>query len=227
MQNLLSNGLLKLGFSESQIPELTQKIETYIKELRLFNSAYNLVNTDDHDEIVIRHIFDSLSAASKIAELAEKIQNEGKTVTIGDIGSGGGLPGIPLAIALQNFNFVLVERMSKRCSFLENCCAILGLKNVSVQNLEAERVKHECIDIAIFRAFRPLDKKMTKTLLALLSKNGILAAYKAKKEKIESEMSLISDLVPTYSVEPLFVPGLTDGTETEERERNLVLIKKN
>lgn len=227
MTDILTGGLLKLGFSEQSSAALAQQMETYIKELKLFNSAYNLVNTDDHDEIVVRHILDSLSAAAYIEQLASSASMPEKTITIGDIGSGGGLPGIPLAAALSQYKFVLVERMSKRCAFLENCCAILGLKNVHVLNSEAERVTPESIDVAVFRAFRPLDKKMIKTLLSLLSPQGTLAAYKAKKEKITQEMNAISDIVSKYEVKELYVPGLTDTNSSEERERNLVIIRKN
>ena len=180
MSELLQNGLKEFGFLDEEIPSLCQKMESYIKELILFNSAYNLTNTSDHDELVTRHILDSLSAAQNIKKIAEKI---GPDVKIADIGSGGGLPGIPLAAAFPQFNFFLVERMAKRCAFLENCAAILGLKNVTVWNKEAEKVPSESFDISVFRAFRPLDEKMIKTLLSLTKTGGFLAAYKAKSEK--------------------------------------------
>ena len=80
-------------------------------------------------------------------------------------------------------------------------------------------------DIATFRAFRPLDKKMAKTLLNLTAQNGFLAAYKAKKESITEEMNAISDIIPEYKTEPLFVPFLTDS-QKNPRERNLVIIQK-
>lgn len=217
MSELLQNGLKEFGFLDEEIPSLCQKMESYIKELILFNSAYNLTNTSDHDELVTRHILDSLSAAQNIKKIAEKI---GADVKIADIGSGGGLPGIPLAAAFPQFNFVLVERMAKRCAFLENCAAILGLKNVTVWNKEAEKVPAESFDISVFRAFRPLDEKMIKTLLSLTKTGGFLAAYKAKSENIKTEMDAINKIVPEYNVEKLFVPGLEDS------ERNLVIVKK-
>lgn len=217
MSELLQKGLKEFGFLDEKIPSLCQKMESYIKELILFNSAYNLTNTSDHDELVTRHILDSLSAAQNIKKIAEKI---GPDVKIADIGSGGGLPGIPLAAAFPQFNFVLVERMAKRCAFLENCAAILGLKNVTVWNKEAEKVPAESFDISVFRAFRPLDEKMIKTLLSLTKTGGFLAAYKAKSENIKTEMDAINKIVPEYNVEKLFVPGLEDS------ERNLVIVKK-
>ena len=217
MSDLLQKGLKEFGFLDEEIPSLCQKMESYIKELILFNSAYNLTNTSDHDELVTRHILDSLSAAQNIKKIAEKIASD---VKIADIGSGGGLPGIPLAAAFPQFNFFLIERMAKRCAFLENCAAILGLKNVTVWNKEAEKVPAESFDISVFRAFRPLDEKMIKTLLSLTKTGGFLAAYKAKSENIKTEMDAINKIVPEYNVEKLFVPGLEDS------ERNLVIVKK-
>ena len=62
----LIDGLKKCGILEEVAPELAQKMEAYIKEIILFNSAYNLTNTSDRDELVVRHIFDSLAAWPKI-----------------------------------------------------------------------------------------------------------------------------------------------------------------
>ena len=173
----LIDGLKKCGIPEEVAPELAQKMEAYIKEIILFNSAYNLTNTSDRDELVVRHIFDSLAAWPKIMSVvecsrSECIETSGTSFVIADIGSGGGLPGIPLAAAFSllpdfaDLHFELVERMEKRCAFLENCAAILGLKNVTVVNSEAERVPAEAYNLITFRAFRPLDKKMTKHFCA-------------------------------------------------------------
>lgn len=227
MSNILQQGITKTvsGLDDSARDTLVSKMEQYIKEIILFNSAYNLTNTSDHDELVVRHILDSLAGYEIIKNQLEKRAGETQLV-VGDIGSGGGLPGIPLAAAFLCANnmggsalqFKLVERMAKRCSFLENCCALLGLKNVEVQNLEAEKVQPECFDLITFRAFRPLDEKMTKTLLRMVKKGGVLCAYKAKSDNIKEEMNGIKSLVNEYEVLPLNVPGLEDS------ERNMVVI---
>ncbi len=224
----LIDGLKKCGIPEEAFPALAQKMEAYIKEIILFNSAYNLTNTSDRDELVVRHILDSLAAWPKLAELLHGMKNEAPSepLVLADIGSGGGLPGIPLAAAFSlcpdfaDLRIELVERMEKRCSFLENCAAILGLKNVTVVNSEAERVEAEAYNLITFRAFRPLDKKMTKTLLRIVKAGGFLCAYKAKEENIKEEMSAISMLVPDYEIQTLKVPGLEDS------ERNLVVIRR-
>lgn len=215
--DILKDGLLKCGIQAENIDDIALKMEAYIKEIILFNSAYNLTNTSDHDELVIRHVLDSLSAYKSLKTLASSLKSD---VNFSDIGSGGGLPGIPLACAFPEYNFFLVERMSKRCSFLENVRAILKLQNVEVVNSEAENYPEEASSITVFRAFRPLDKKMTKTLLRLTKTGGYLAAYKAKMENIKTEMDGIKDIVKEYDIQKLSVPYLDDT------ERNLVIIKK-
>ena len=224
MSDILEQGIISTvaGLEQQARASLVSKLEQYIKEIILFNSAYNLTNTSDHDELVVRHILDSLAGYKVIKKYADDFAGGAEPVLIGDIGSGGGLPGIPLAAAFEAaglpVKFKLVERMEKRCFFLENCCALLGLKNVEVQNLEAERVPEACFDIITFRAFRPLDEKMTKTLLRMVKKSGVLCAYKAKLENIKEEMQGIKTLVDSYEVIPLTVPGLEDS------ERNMVVI---
>lgn len=221
MPTKLIQGLQKLNFPQEQIERLAPLMESYISELLLFNSAYNLVNTNDREEIAVRHILDSLSAARHIKALAGD-----RDATIADIGSGGGLPGIPLAASLPQYNFVLVERMSKRCAFLENASAILGLKNVVVKNLELEKTPAASFDIATFRAFRPLDNKMLKSLLAVLKPGGFLAAYKARGSKILEEMEALGYVPQDYKTIALEVPFLTDTNNGDDRERNLVVISK-
>ena len=221
----LIEGLKKCGIPDTSAEPLGRKMEAYIIEIVLFNSAYYLPHTSDRAELVVRHIFDSLAAWKKISGLADSDRRAGSPLVIADIGSGGGLPGIPLAAAfacagIESVRFELVERMEKRCSFLENCVAILGLKNVTIVNSEAERLPQAVYDLITFRAFRPLDKKMTKTLLRIVKEGGFLCAYKAKAESIKEEMAGITALVPEFEVAALEVPGL------ENSERNLVIIRK-
>ena len=135
---LLEDGLRAVGIEEEKILTLAEKMEVYIKEIAECNSAFNLTNTSDHDELVTRHILDSLAAYLPIRDFLKERQaalegaGDKDGLTIGDIGSGGGLPGIPLACAFPEVSFTLVERMSKRCGFLEKCVSVLNLSNVQV-----------------------------------------------------------------------------------------------
>ena len=220
----LKEGLELLNFSQEKIAQIIEKLDFYINEIILFNSAYNLTNTSNYSEIAINHILDSLSAVEIFKNLTQEISSE--KIEFADIGSGGGLPGIPLAIVFPEFNFNLVERMDKRCAFLENEKALLNLNNVKVIKSEAEKIKPNSFDITTFRAFRPLDEHFAKTLLNITKQNGFLAAYKAKKTSIQSEMAAIKQIIPEYKIKELSVPFLTQNSSSNDRERNLVIVKK-
>ena len=219
MTEKLISGLekLQLFFSEKQI----QQLESYIQQILEFNKSYNLMKADSADELAVNHILDSLSAVSSIENLIKEIcEKKGSSVLdIADIGSGGGCPGIPLAIAFPEHNFTLVERMEKRCIFLTGVINKLGLKNVKVECSAADAVKEESFDLEVFRAFHPFDKKIIKLLFRMLKKGGYLAAYKAREEKILAEMEQINFIVKKYERIKLTVPFL------EDHERNLVVIK--
>ena len=225
MADYLIEGLEKIGFTAEEINKSQEKLVGYAKELQNGNDQYGLTAIVDYDEIIIRHILDSLVAIPKIKEIKQSIlasrENfDANDFTIGDIGSGGGIPGIPLASVLEDTKFILAERMTKRCAFLNHCKNSLRLENITVETIEAERIEQKRFDMIVFRAFRPLDKKMTRVLLRILKDDGVLVAYKAKKDKIIEEMDAIVQWVPKYDIHPLNVPFLDDY------ERNLVVVTK-
>ena len=217
MIDFFAKTLSDFGINQDTVP----LFEKYANELNLFNSAYDLVGADSVEDILKKHILDSLAAVTILKQIFEKIENP-SLLRLADVGSGGGLPGIPLAIAFPEISVTLIERMSKRCAFLENSVLALGLKNVKVLNIDVEKAPQKSFEVVVFRAFRPLDEKMIKTLKKPITENGYIAAYKAKKDKIIAEMSAISEFIPSWSIKPLNVSFL--GSGKEERERNLVII---
>ena len=224
----LTDGIKELGFfTEDKVKYLEEKFDAYINEIKLFNQTANLVGTDDYDELSVHHVLDCLSGVKIFSEIAEKEQaKKGETrLVIGDIGSGSGFPGLVLATCFPDYDFQLIERMKKRCGFLESTVAVLGLKNVTVINKDAEKIKKKSLDIATFRAFRPLTLEMTKTILAMLKIDGVVIAYKARSEKIAEEMEGIKEIVSSFEKKSLTVPFLTKDTQ-EPRERNLVIFRK-
>lgn len=209
---------LQLNLSELQLNQL----ETYISEIMEFNKIYNIMRADTADELAVNHILDSLVAVPHISELISEISKRtGKQILeLADIGSGGGCPGIPLSIAFPEQHFTLVERMEKRCVFLESVVNKLNLQNVKIECKAADQIEKERFDLEVFRAFHPFDKKIIKLLFNMLKKDGYLAAYKAREEKIVAEMNEISFIVKEYERIKLTVPFL------EDHERNLVVIQK-
>jgi 16S rRNA (guanine527-N7)-methyltransferase len=115
---------------------------------------------------------------------------------VADVGSGAGLPGIPLAIALPEVNFTLIERKSRRAVFLRNTVNVLGFHNVFVEEEEMEKVKPARFDLITFRAFHPLETKIIKKLFRLCRGKGVLAAYKGRREKILAEMAALEQALP-------------------------------
>ncbi|MBQ2571879.1 MAG: 16S rRNA (guanine(527)-N(7))-methyltransferase RsmG, partial [Treponema sp.] len=149
-ESKLLEGAKKLGLelSDGQF----EALQSYTDQVLEFNKGYNLMKAENRDEFEVNHILDSLAACKEIGSLAQSLAASGKEVKIGDIGSGGGCPGIPLAIAFPQYSFTLVERMEKRCAFLQQVVRSLKLNNAKVLCLQADKVKPESFTIEVFRA---------------------------------------------------------------------------
>jgi 16S rRNA (guanine527-N7)-methyltransferase len=184
----------------------------YIEEIELFNRAYGLVKVQSRQELIVKHIFDSLAPIGILRKLVVK--------QVVDIGSGAGLPGIPLAICWPEGEFTLVERMGRRAGFLRNVLAILDLPNVRIEEAEMEKLSVTGFDLAVFRAFKPLEPKMLQKLFRLITPGGILTAYKGRRQSIEEEMDQFQKLCDIkWDILPLEIPFL-------EEERHLVVLSR-
>ncbi|MDR3248222.1 MAG: 16S rRNA (guanine(527)-N(7))-methyltransferase RsmG [Treponema sp.] len=193
---------------EGRTKEAAALLEKYIAEIELFNPAYGLVGTSDREELVTKHILDSLAPLGIIGGLLG--EHGGDAPQIADVGSGAGLPGIPLAIALPQARFTLIERMGRRTGFLRNTLAILGLDNVTVEEGEMEKAAPGRFDIICFRAFRPLEPAILRGLFRLLAPGGVLAAYKGRREAVEAEMAKLGEGAGPWKALPCPVPGLAE-----------------
>lgn len=169
----------------------------------------------DRQELAVKHILDSLGPLGIICRLL----NRRGSSAIADVGSGAGLPGLPLAICLTGHSFTLIERMGRRAGFLRNTQAVLGLRHVAVEALEMERAAPGRFNLIIFRALSPLNPVLLTSLFRLLGPEGILTAYKGRKNRIETEMRAVEYLTAGWEAMPVQVPFL-------EEERHLVIIRK-
>ena len=203
--------------------EIVSFLDRYIKEIEIFNPAYGLVGTKDSEELAIKHILDSLAPLGIISRLLAETcaVSNGKTSApqIADAGSGAGLPGIPLAIALPDCHFTLIERMGRRAGFLWNTKAALGLSNVMVEEGELEKTEGGRFSLVTFRAFKPLEPKLLTALFKTCAEGGVIAAYKGRREKIEQEMSPLENNCGKWEALPYSVPFL-------DEERHILVIKK-
>jgi 16S rRNA (guanine527-N7)-methyltransferase len=230
LTNYLGEGLVQLGETDTGIEnilaprkeEIYALLSKYIEEIELFNEAYGLVKVRDRDELVVKHILDSLAPLGHIIRLLQNKAAIPAGISIADVGSGAGLPGIPLAICLPSVNVTLIERMGRRAGFLRDVIAVLGLSNVMVEEGEMENAEAGCFDAVVFRAFRSLEPPVLKGLLRLLAPGGFLAAYKGRKLAIKEEMSALEKDMPAirdrWETEALFVPFLYE-------ERHVTIIE--
>lgn len=131
-------------FTETQLQQFAALDELY----KDWNSKINVISRKDIDGLYEKHVLHSLAIAALI---------EFKPGTkIIDIGTGGGFPGIPLAIFFPEVEFHLVDSIAKKLKVVEGVAAGIGLKNVTIQHTRAEEIKNRKFDFAVSRAVAPL-----------------------------------------------------------------------
>ncbi|MCK4608494.1 MAG: 16S rRNA (guanine(527)-N(7))-methyltransferase RsmG [Gammaproteobacteria bacterium] len=196
--------LLAVGIKELKLsvpPQLESQLLVYVELLQKWNKAYNLTAVREPAAIVTHHILDSLAIVPYI---------HGARVL--DVGSGAGLPGIPLALALPDKEFVLLDSNGKKTRFLNQAKSVLALKNVTIVAERAERYQPaKLFDTIICRAFASLAEIVALTS-HLLSANGQILAMKGKYPEQE-----LQEVTNSAVVHKLRVPGL-------DAERHLVCI---
>ncbi|TVQ55174.1 MAG: 16S rRNA (guanine(527)-N(7))-methyltransferase RsmG [Phycisphaerales bacterium] len=154
------------------------------------NERFNLTRITDHESAWLRHIGDSLTLLPLIASA--------EASRVIDIGSGGGLPALPLAITMPNVSFTLVESTGKKAAFLESTAATLGLKNVAVINDRAEEIgrdreqHREQYDIVTARAVGKLNVLLELTIPLARVGGHVLAikGERANEEIAEAKQAL-------------------------------------
>ncbi|MGI6432676.1 MAG: 16S rRNA (guanine(527)-N(7))-methyltransferase RsmG [Sphaerochaetaceae bacterium] len=182
--SLLTQGAKALGF-ELQEKQLAQ-FAAYIEEVYLFNNLYSLVG-EPREEFVVRHLLDS------IAPLPIMMQKAKGALRWADVGSGAGLPGIPLAIMQEEIEIDLIERSGKRAAFLANAVAMCNLSSrVAVINKDLLAVKKR-YSVVAFRAFKPL-REIIEPIGSIVEPGGIICAYGGLAEPLQKELEAIEEL---------------------------------
>ncbi|QPK62338.1 16S rRNA (guanine(527)-N(7))-methyltransferase RsmG [Methylomonas sp. LL1] len=194
------------GLSTLALPVTEPQIETllnFIKLIAKWNKAYNLTAVRDPLEMVSLHLLDSLAILPHV-----------KAPNVADIGTGAGLPGIPLAICQPDCHFTLVDSNSKKTRFVQQAVLELRLKNVDVVHSRVELIKpQQLFSTVICRAFAGMSD-IVKLTGHLLAEDGLLLAMKGQIPEQE-----LAELGSDYSVIPLEVPGIA-------AERCLICMEK-
>jgi len=194
----LEDGLQQMNIALTD--EHIDKLIAFLHMLVKWNRVYNLSAIKDPADMVSLHLLDSLSVLPFL---------HGDSCI--DVGTGAGLPGIPLAIARPDMRFALLDSNSKKTRFVQQACIELGLKNVTPVHDRIERYQpSQKFDTVTARAFTSLPDLLTLTR-HLLTDNGQLLAMKSKEVD-----ALQRDDFQFNRVEPLLVPEL-------EAIRNLVI----
>lgn len=202
---MLGDGIRAMGLSVSEAQQ--QALLDFLDLLLKWNRTYNLSGIRDPDAMLRLHLLDSLSLLGKI--------RPGETLL--DVGTGAGLPGIPLAICHPDSHFILLDSNGKKTRFLFQAVTTLKLDNVQVVNSRIENFQSDRqIAIVVTRAFASLDR--TVALLAqLFAADTRLIAMKGQYP--ESELEALPTGFTLSGSERVKIPG-------EAGERHLIEVAR-
>ena len=192
---------LKLNLSSAQIDRLID----YLALMSKWNKVHNLTARTGNFPAVPYHLLDSLSVRPHLRGYA-----------IADVGSGAGLPGVPLAIACPEKRFSLLERNGKKARFLTQVKIDLGLDNLAVLHDDVMNVSGETFDAIVCRAFGPLKRIIGKSH-HLLDAGGVIIAMKSRVPA--SEMAQIVYPFRLLDACSMDIPGI-------HGERSPIILEK-
>ena len=217
----LADGLARL---ELALPETTQaQLIAYLALLQKWNGVYNLTSVRDPSAMLVQHLLDSLSA---LRPLEQRLARRATSVAVNtaprvaDIGSGGGLPGIPLAIVHPDWQLMLVEPVGKKAAFLRQCAAELRLPNVQVRQDHVERLAPTPCDAITCRAFASLADFTGGIAPLLPATPGADPVVMAMKGVVpHDEIAALPSPWTVVEIVPVEVPDL-------DAERHLVFLQR-
>jgi 16S rRNA (guanine527-N7)-methyltransferase len=201
-------GAARLGVAldEAQL----QTLAAYANLLVRWNATHNLTAIRGGEAMLTHHLLDSLAVVPHFARLTH-----GGAARVLDVGSGGGMPGIVLAVALPQARFTLVDAVQKKCAFLTQARLVLRLPNVEVVHARVEAMRGPPFDVIVSRALATLAQFVGWTRHLLVA-DGCWLAMKGKLPADELA-ALPADMRAT--VVPLSVPGL-------DEERHLIELRR-
>ena len=203
----LCQGAAALGLA---LDEATlARLLAYLDLLAKWNRVYNLTALRDPAQMLTHHLLDSLAVVAPLRR-----HTQGRPARLLDVGSGGGLPGVVIAICCPEIAVTCVDAVAKKAAFVQQAAGELGLGNLAGRHARVETVR-EPFDIIASRAFASLADFVTWSRGAL-TEQGVWLAMKGKRP--DEEIAALPAWVEVFHVEPLQVPGL-------DAERCLVWLR--
>jgi 16S rRNA (guanine527-N7)-methyltransferase len=193
----LRAGIEALGLDLSA--EKQQRLLDYMALIQKWNKVYNLTALRDPADMLSHHLLDSLTA---IAPLMRHTQ--GQAIRVLDVGSGGGLPGVVLAICMPELDVNCVDTVAKKAAFVQQVAVSLKLPNLRGIHARVESLA-DPYQVICSRAFASLPDFVTWSRSAL-AEGGVWMAMKGKHP--QEEINALPEDVKVFHVEPLIVPGL-------------------
>ena len=191
---LICKGLAALSIDEQRAAPLYE----YLQLLQKWNKPFNLTAIKKAEEMIPKHLMDSLSVLAHL----------GGARRVCDVGTGAGLPGIPLAVCCPETEFVLLDSNGKKTRFLHQVRRHLNLDNVTIVEGRAEDYQPDIgFDAVLSRAFADL-MRMCQVTQHLLKKNGVWLAMKS--QILKTEQATLDARVVLVEQRALQVPGLNE-----------------
>jgi 16S rRNA (guanine527-N7)-methyltransferase len=204
----------------SPSPEQSAALLSYAALLQRWNGTYNLTALREPQAVLTQHLADCLAVVPPVSrwhaqrEGGERAASEGvlttgrpgrSTVRVLDVGSGGGLPGVVLAVMCPSLTVECVDAVGKKAAFVRQVAAELGLRNLHARHARVEQVKAAPFDLITARAFASL-ADFVRLTGSLLARDGAWMAMKGKEP--QAEIAGLPAGIDVFHVEPLSVPGL-------------------
>ena len=193
----LKLGAIQLGLTLNDVQ--FDQLQGYLALIQKWNKVYNLTAVRDPQEMLTHHVLDSLTAVAPLLR-----HTGGAAARVLDVGSGGGLPGIVLAICRPELDISCVDTVGKKAAFIQQVAASLKLPNLRGVHARVESLSGP-FDVICCRAFAALPDFVNWSRGALAPK-GVWMAMKGKHP--QEEIDALPQGVQVFHVEPLHVPGL-------------------
>ena len=203
----MSNDLVSLGIEDLGLnlsPANIADLELFLQEMGRWNQVHNLTAIEGEKNSVRLHLIDSITVLPLMRQFLDM-----ENLKIADLGSGGGLPAIPIAILQSDWHVTLIEAIRKKTAFLQHVRGKLGLKNIQVLSERVESVAKSQpgqFDAVISRAFTNL-AHFLELSLPLLKPGGLVFAMKARRANEELQDVCMDDW-RLVADEPLQIPNL-------------------